>query len=162
MVTISWCHLSCRHLSSIPLPLLSFFLFLCGYSITVSAFLCHPPRRAHKCSSAALITVWQTTVEGWRQLLVPIPSSPNSTSYLSRQGHPAAREGECQAVSRGFLLPLLVSLQRFLAPTKTMAVVWFSTVWSDHLPIIITIWQCVIYGFLMSNVNIFRLTLIIT
>lgn len=109
MVTISWRHFSCRHLSSTPSPSLP-FLLLCSYSITVSAFLRCPPRRAHKCSSAALITVWQTTVEGWRQLLTPVPSSPNSTPRLSRQGHPAAREREYQAANGGFHLPLLVPL----------------------------------------------------
>lgn len=111
-----------------PLGFPFFPLLLCGYSITVSAFVRHPPRRAHKCSSAALITVWQTTVEGWRQLLAPIPPSPNSTPRLSRQGHPAARDGECQAVNGGFHLPLLVSSQR-LASTEMMPAVWFSTTW---------------------------------
>lgn len=75
------------------LSFLSFVFFSVVFSIAGSAFLCCPPRRAHKCSSAALITVWQTTVEGWRQLLTPVPSSPNSTPCLFSSRSPCCRRG---------------------------------------------------------------------
>lgn len=85
-----------------------------------------PPHGAHKCSSAALIMAWQTTVVGLHRLLSPVHSSSNLTSCLCHQGHLAAcrlSERACQA-ENGRHSPASFSFSTEVACTKCVQTVW--------------------------------------